>query len=612
MRRLALICVFALLGTALAAPPGAGAPIPAIPGDARCSASSLRSAATEIFGAGTEIVARQTIAGLPGALVLEPRIAPGTRARLLRVGTSWCEASTGFNLAWAAAGRSFDGAGAEAGARAYARIAAAPYFDGVTVTSIEQTAPGIHTLTTHALTNGVDARWAIVVDADGIRTATWTATEFAQRPLEAQTEGLTAMPGGTETYTRTAQGLLAATRGLPTAESAREGAAPSLAEYHSPDDFVVAVSVGDSHVAIDPDMDTGVRKADVVRENLKAIEINYEEFHEWGLRKGWGELEPVSGPDKGYVYINDALSFYCFACVFIADDFQIHMLSEVEVILNALGYSYPEGFEAYQNIIGHEMFHNFQNRYNKPGPLGRSAGRGVTSAYSEGTARAQESMHSYSKVSYQENSLIYATDGNGCNGYKGQSMDVAMSTGTFNKGYSGCFFWLSWFAAEGTDGLVQLVSKAYPKVSPEEDGAVEGVAALGLASKLSVPEQAARFAGAAITGRGYAIGGRDWGKMLDRWTPPELATGDYADATLSTGGIFARRLTSAAEVSLKKGTDATLFAVIDTGTKTLTEVAKGGRLCLAPKPGQKIWVGAVRTKKEPGTASIVASKPSCN
>ncbi|HEY7874871.1 MAG TPA: hypothetical protein VIG64_07080, partial [Actinomycetota bacterium] len=98
MRRLALVCVFALVATLLA-PSGAGAGVPAIPTGASCATGSVHAAATEVFGAGTEVVARQRIAVLDGALVLEPRIAPGTRARLLRVGRSWCEASEGFNLA---------------------------------------------------------------------------------------------------------------------------------------------------------------------------------------------------------------------------------------------------------------------------------------------------------------------------------------------------------------------------------------------------------------------------------------------------------------------------------------------------------------------------------
>jgi hypothetical protein len=601
MRRLIAIGVTAAL---LGGPVAAGR-ASVLPGAAaRCSGGSLSHAATEVFGTGTEVVERRSIAGLEGALVLEPLIAPGTRGLLLRVDDSWCEASSAFNLAWSAAGRSFDG---DAAARAYTRIAATPYFDRTSVRSVEEKAPGTHVILTHALTNGVDARWVVTVDELGIRSATWTATAFAQQPFRAETEGLTALPGGTETYTRTAQALLIAARGLPDATTAASDE-PGIAEYVSPDDFHVAVSIGDTRVALDPGTDTGVRKADIVRETLEAIKVNYEDFHSWGLRKGWGELEPVSGPDKGYVYLNDALSLYCFACVFIADDFQIHMLSEVEVILGALGYSYPDSVKAWQDIIGHEMFHNFQNRYVKPGPLGRSAGRSVPTAYSEGTARAQEALHDYSDVSYQDQSLIYATDANGCNGFDRTSMDAAMASGLFNKGYSGCFYWLSWFAAEGTDGLVRLLSKAYPKVADQEDPYVEGIMALELASSMSPAEQAARFAGAAITGRGYRIGGRDWAKMLDRWAPPPIAIGEEASAGLLPSGLLARAVKTPMTVSLGKGADAQLFTVVEDGSRVATRVIGGGSVCLRPKAGEKVWVGAVRTKGE-GLASFTAAGP---
>lgn len=607
IRRFSLLLLATAI-TALTLPPGAGAGTVDLPGAARCSSEPLRAAAQDVFGGGTEIVARDTAGGLKGARVLEPRIAPGTRARLLRVGDAWCEATSSFNLAWAEAGRSFDDPSA---ARAYVQIAAAPYFDGVTVTSLDEIAPGVYDITTHARTNGVVARWLVVQDSKGIRSATWTTTEFAVQPLEAQTEGLTALPGGTETYTRTALGLLDSERGLPTAESARKDAAPGLAEYVSPDDFVISVSVGDTRVAIDPGMDTGVRKADIVRENLKALEINYEEFYKWGMRKGWGELEPVSGSNRGYLYINDALSFYCFACVFISDDFQIHMLSEVEVILDALGYSYPDGVEAYQNIIGHEMFHNFQNRYNKPGPLGRSQGRGTPTAYSEGTARAQEALHSYSHVSHQEESLIYASDSNGCNGFKGGFFDTAMASGLFNKGYSNCFFWLSWYGAEGTDGLVKVVSKAYPKVSEEPDAYVEGIKALALASNKSPAEQLARFAGSAITGNGYVMNKHDWSKFLVPWVPAEIGVGDSATGMLEQSGLLARELKSSATVSLGKDSEADLFVVIQNGSKTTTRVIKGRSVCIKPRAGEKVWVGAVRTAKGNGSTEIVARKATC-
>jgi hypothetical protein len=302
---------------------------------------------------------------------------------------------------------------------------------------------------------------------------------------------------------------------------------------------------------------------------------------------------------------------YCFACVFIADDFQIHMHSEVELILDRLGYRYPDGVKAYSNIIGHEMFHNFQNRYNKPGPLLRGQGRGVSTAYSEGTARAQEAMHGYSDVSFQEESLIYARDTNGCNGFQRPQFDMAMASGIFNKSYSACFFWLSWFAAEGKQGLKRLIANAYPEVSPEPDLYIEGVAALRLASRLSVPQQAARFAGAAITGRGYRLSGHNWAKMLDLWQPLELDRGDSASANLSPSGLFARRIDSAATVRLSQSSDATLFVITDTGGRTTTRVVSGHSVCVTPKRGQKVWVGAVRTKDGNGSAEMTASRPTC-
>jgi hypothetical protein len=161
------------------------------------------------------------------------------------------------------------------------------------------------------------------------------------------------------------------------------------------------------------------------------------------------------------------------------------------------------------------------------------------------------------------------------------------------------------------DGVVRLISKAFPAVSPKEDPLAEGVAGLELASDLSVAEQAARFAGAAITGRGYEIGGLDWGKMLDRWRPADFKVGDAPGATLQPSGVLARRLTSPATVSLDEGSDATMFVVTDTGSKTTTQEVTGSSVCLVPEPGEKVYVGAVRTKKGSGAVSLVATKPTC-
>ncbi|HEX2031232.1 MAG TPA: hypothetical protein VHL78_07520, partial [Actinomycetota bacterium] len=160
-------------------------------GEDVCAPGSAGQAAVALFGPGTELVGTEQAAGLKTALVLEPRIYPGTRQRMIAAAGRWCEATTGFNRAWELAGRPV--ADGRALAEAYASLAAAPYFDGITVKRTTGAA-GTWTVLTHARTNGVEARWAIITDAHGIRTATWTATAFGREPLEASWEGLTALP----------------------------------------------------------------------------------------------------------------------------------------------------------------------------------------------------------------------------------------------------------------------------------------------------------------------------------------------------------------------------------------------------------------------------------
>ena len=138
--------------------------------------------------------------------------------------------------------------------------------------------------------------------------------------------------------------------------------------------MTISVSVGDSHVGVDSGVDSGVHRVDIVRDTMRAIKLNYEEYLSWGLKKGWESRTDAVLPDRGFVYINDALSAYCLACVFIADDFQIHFISEVRDRAQALGYSYPDEIKAFNDVLGHEMFHNFQNAYNNPGPLGPERG----------------------------------------------------------------------------------------------------------------------------------------------------------------------------------------------------------------------------------------------
>lgn len=572
------------------------------------------TAAVAVYGEGTELVETETVAGLGSALVLEPRIAPGTRRRLVAAPDGgWCDAAAGFNRAWT-------GGGGAAAARAFAAVAATPYFDGVTVRSVSSTG-STHVLETHASTNGVVARWTVVTDSAGVVRGTWTATDFAVAPLVAEEEGLTALPGASETYVRGPGGLLAEQRGLPTVEGAhaasRAKRAPGLATYTSPDGFTVRISVGDARVALDPGVKSGVREADAVQETLEAVALNYQEFHDWGLRKGWrSDLDPAL-PDTGWVYLNDALSLYCFACVFIADDFQIHMLSEVGVVLAALGFTgYDDPRQAYDNVVGHEMFHNFQNAYVKPGPLGRSSGRRTSTAYSEGTARFQEVLHSYAEVSFAPKTLYtggqanppgLSLDANHCNGYG--NTQAAFAAGPFPKTYNACYFWNSWYTQNGLDSFVRLVAEGMPAHAPAGN-VEEGLAALATAAPdVPVADQLAFSARSALTGRHKAIapasgGGEalDWGSFLFRLDPPALEPG--ASAPLTGAGVLTRRVTGEATVSLS-GEGLALYEVRSTSAgDTMRPLPTTAATVPAPAAGEDVWVVAVNPKPQTTTATF--------
>lgn len=583
-------------------------PAAASAADGCVTAGSAERAATALYGAGTEVASRGTIAGLSTALALEPRIAPGTRRRMVRAGNGrWCDATTGFNTA-------FDGTARDAAA-AYARLAAAPYFDGVTVRDLRETAPGLFTVRTHALTNGIEATWVIAADATGVRTATWSATAFAVKPFRAQTEGLTALPGLSETYDRVAAAQLRPRTGLPTAESARRAAAPGdLLTYTSPDGFRIDISAGDTRVAPDLGTDTGVGPVDALRLTHATVSENFEEFYRWGLRSGWNPS------DRGYVYVNDALSLACFACVFIADEFQIHITSEVLTILEALGYSYPEDKrrEAYSNVIGHEMFHNFQNRYVKPGPIVSTTRKNTSTAYSEGTARFQETLHDYAHASHQPGSLVNAQDLNGCNGYDSgyDDLDAGMAVGPFQgRAYESCSFWMAWYGEHEFDTFHSLVTRTMPAAAAETDQHAEGVEATENATGRSFTSQLARFAASTLTGDGYRwrvlFTGQsfDWGEHLERWSPKPLARGASSTRTLSDGGLMGHVLPQSARVTLSGPAGARLIAIRETSRGLQITYPSSGTTLAGSIPGYRSWVLAAWPKGGDADVTLAAKTP---
>lgn len=589
-----------LAATLVAAPSAAAAPV--------CAPGGPAAAARALYGPGTALASTGRVAGLRTALALQPLVAPGTRRRMLRGAEGWCDAATGFNRVW----RGGDGAAA---ASAYARVAAAPYFDGVRVLSARRIAAGLWELSTHAQTNGVVARWTIAADATGIASATWAATAFAQHPLRKQWEGLTALPGATETYTRLGATLVER-RGLPTPENRMLAGTPGLANYVGSDGMTLSVGLGDTHVAVDPGADTGNTRADIVRVILRALKVNYEAYRSWGFTKGWNARTDAVLPDRGFVGVDDSLSLYCQACVLTGEEFNIHLISEVPLFLAALGYTYPDEEKAWQDVVGHEMFHNFQNRYNKPGqPLALKPGQ-ASIGYSEGTARFQETLHGYSDVSRTPGSLYYAKDTNGCNGYDtGTSMDAAMASGPFAKSYNACYFWSAWYAAFGPGAFVKLVTESYPANMTTADAATKGLAAIEQATGRPVAEQMQAFALAALTGRNLAWGplaggeAYNWGQALDIWEPRTIAPGGSATANLANGGMMARELRGAATVSVSDAGKVALFAVRDDGSAAaVVPLDAAGSPVAAPAAGERVWVVAVRPS--PGTSQGVTLRAS--
>lgn len=582
-----------------------------------CAGGDTARAATALYGAGTQVDSVETVAGLKTALVLEPLILPGTRHRMIAAGGQWCDATTAFNTAWQLAERSTgDG---RAVAEAYASLAAAPYFDEVSVTSARG-GLGTWVVTTHALTNGVDATWTVVTDGDGVASAHWVATGFAQRPFEAQWEGLTALPDATESYSRVASGALEEARGLPTAASAAASAledSPGLSSETFKDGFTITVAVGDSHVGIDPGADTGLQQADIIRETMSSARINYRDFLDWGFANKWESL-PGLPADTGYIAVNDALSAYCLACVFNSSDFNIHMLSEARLALTALGYDgYSDPKLAWDLIIGHEMFHTFQNGYNNPGvpPENLTAGRFAHTAYSEGTARFQESLHDYAEVGYAKNTLATAQNANGCNGFEdGLSMDDAMARGPFTITYNACFFWGPWYVANGKDALLGLVKKGIPAHSTK-DAFAEIAPAIRDVTDRPLARQLAEFASASITGEGRAWktwSGKqrlDWDKLFDRWDPKRIGVGDKAEATLGGAGVLAREITRPARVSAIGEPGVRLYTAVDEGRRVSLEPARRNSTVVRPQDGTRVYAIAVRPLDGINEVALVVGKP---
>lgn len=535
LRVIALSIALALLPwTALssqaAAPPG-------------CARGSLDAALSQLFPAAT-LVREDEL----GALALLPVIEPGIRVRLVPGDGVWCDAQRAFNVV--ASGTPIEVA------TAYAKVAAAPWFDGVSVTDARETLPGVVVLTTHARTNGVVADWTVVTDARGIVGASFTAVAFAVAPFDPVIEGYTALPGFSRSFARDEAGLLLSAQPLVPATDVPR--VQRVAIDRMSDGFEIVFRYGPGALPFYPTVDelgpTGVIRA-VAAEN-------YEEFLSWGLTKGWSR-------NQGDIYVDDDIALQCLACVFIGLDFNIHVFSGVTQALAQLGYSYPDERAAMATVIGHEMFHNFQNRYSRP-----VGGVNMGGSFSEGMARFQETLHAYSGVSHQPDSLVYARDANGCNdelGVQGGQPNLASGPATAQS-YSACDFWLTFYGQQGIAGIRAALA-ASPAHRPKA-GWDELRAIVQDAAGAPVEDTLARFAASLLTGAGLTWGpaagvgaSHDWNTYLLGWPAGTLAPGGSLTQTLVDGGMMGARVTIDGTLSVNT-TAVKLYVIDDAGTPT--------------------------------------------
>jgi hypothetical protein len=584
------LTIVPILLLALIAPQGANAFFE-VPG---CASGTPGSAAAELIHPGAEVAELGRVGGFPSALILEPLVYPGVRHRLVQAGPYWCDAS-GFNAAWRIAGRASD---AVEMASSYSQIVAAPYFDGVSVRSARQVAPGVVSVSTHALTNGITARWTVLTDASGVSHATWTSTGLGVDPFEAEIEGISASPGLQRSYTRNLDGSLHALQPiLPQMEAAPE----TVTQATLPDGFTIKLSYSNSNLSPNAGQDTTVDVVDRPRIIMKMLTDNYNDFLAFGLKKGWTS-------DTGTVYFDSDTGVSCFACVYIREQFQIHMFTGVLQVLAALGFEYPDDKKALSNVLGHEMFHNFQNASYKPDQNGAS----TSTAFSEGTARFQETLHTYSDVSHQPNSLIYSIGreagglvslaANSCNGWNTANVDNDFAAGPFtSKSYNACYFWLSWYQQHGTSGIADLFAASVDHA--KKSGHQEVIDTLQQATGGTFADDLAAFAQASITGKGYAWAppGKtapvlDWGQGLDRWTPATLSGGSVSK-TIGNGGVMAREVLSGGTVSSSSAANVSLYVIRDNGTtasRTLIDRFDGvADVVAAPAAGERVWLIAV-------------------
>jgi hypothetical protein len=200
-------------------------------------------------------------------------------------------------------------------------------------------------------------------------------------------------------------------------------------------------------------------------------------------------------------------------------------------------------------------------------------------AYSEGMARFQETLHDYSAVSHQPDSLVHAIDGNGCNYELGIQVGspVLFDGPATSQSYSACDFWLTFYGRHGTSGVVAIFEAS--NAHHTKSGWDELKSVIEDATGAPVDDDLAGFGAAILTDVGLTWGpaadagpALDWSQFLLGWTVPTLAPGETYTQRIRDGGMIAARVNVDGVVTTNEPS-APLYVVRDDGS--FTRIASG-------------------------------------
>lgn len=611
-----VLAVIALAGAAAAPLPGSAPDLP-------CT-TDLDAAVAMVTDQPTVAPTRLTTGGVDIAVVVDPLVAPGIPNALLATDLGLCSVDA-FNLVAGPLG------GAVSLASGFASVAGMPWLGEVEVRDVAVDGDVV-TLTTHGGRHAVTSDWTITVDARGIRDASFVTTDFATG-LGAidlhDWEGITSLPGHGRTWTRGADGLLSLERtiadDLAASIAEREAAAAHAAEVAglAPGDLlegdldgqVVRYTLGFAAPTVET-VPTGVDYADRLNYVDRGMDVIFDQYESWGATDVWdGSARTFFGfetvPDEiGYVNFDSPIAAFCLACAFVGDFIEIHqLLAFGEVIESpAFGSAYPDDNSLALEVVGHEFTHAVQGGYG-------DGNVGLTNAFYEATAVASQALFHEAENSNQVGSLEYGDNGNACNGFengRGTWID-AQAAGPFLDGhtYDACYFWWTFVAEHGGEGLVALM-EALPAV-----GALDGeqidrhLLQLDLASPIGDRTvELSRWAAAYTAGtsaNGYTIvdGSGDalewFGPLGDAERSRTLSSGDTLDVSLFNGGTAGFSIAEAGTLSrLPSAAKAYVWRIEDRQLVLVGPASRG----MAVQPGDLLALVAPGADVVDGTVAL--------